>query len=219
MRMVRALLATPRCTAWRIHHVAYVENLNPLRQSNFLGGADEAEDSLLDEVAERDALRLVALGDRHDEAQVAVDHPLLGEQVALLDALRELDLLRRGEQRVAAGLVEAHLERIGGVEARADAQVELGLLLLGLGRDLVRRELVRERLGLGLVEVVGEDGVGDVGRGEGPVLIAQVDERVERFGGGRGQGDLSQRTPSSYSSSRVTGARFWTLPCASAVTC
>ena len=31
----RALFATPRCTAWRIHHVAYVENLKPFRQSNF----------------------------------------------------------------------------------------------------------------------------------------------------------------------------------------
>ena len=35
MRIFRALFATPRCTAWRIHHVAYVENLKPLRQSNF----------------------------------------------------------------------------------------------------------------------------------------------------------------------------------------
>ena len=32
---MRALFATPRCTAWRIHHVAYVENLKPFRQSNF----------------------------------------------------------------------------------------------------------------------------------------------------------------------------------------
>ena len=35
IRIVRALFATPRCTAWRIHQVAYVENLNPFRQSNF----------------------------------------------------------------------------------------------------------------------------------------------------------------------------------------
>jgi len=31
MRIVRDLFATPRCTAWRIHQVAYVENLKPLR--------------------------------------------------------------------------------------------------------------------------------------------------------------------------------------------
>ena len=35
IRIVRALLATPRCTACLIHQVAYVENLKPLRQSNF----------------------------------------------------------------------------------------------------------------------------------------------------------------------------------------
>ncbi len=34
-RMVRPLLPNPRVIAWRIHQVAYVENLNPLRQSNF----------------------------------------------------------------------------------------------------------------------------------------------------------------------------------------
>ena len=32
---MRPVLAMPRLIAWRIHHVAYVENLNPLRQSNF----------------------------------------------------------------------------------------------------------------------------------------------------------------------------------------
>jgi hypothetical protein len=33
--MVRPVLAMPRVMAWRIHQVAYVENLKPLRQSNF----------------------------------------------------------------------------------------------------------------------------------------------------------------------------------------
>ena len=31
MRIVRALSASARATAWRIHQVAYVENLKPLR--------------------------------------------------------------------------------------------------------------------------------------------------------------------------------------------
>ena len=35
MRIVRPLSAIARATAWRIHQVAYVENLYPLRQSNF----------------------------------------------------------------------------------------------------------------------------------------------------------------------------------------
>jgi len=34
-RIVRPVLAMPRVIAWRIHQVAYVENLKPLRQSNF----------------------------------------------------------------------------------------------------------------------------------------------------------------------------------------
>ena len=32
---MRPVLAMPRVMAWRIHQVAYVENLKPLRQSNF----------------------------------------------------------------------------------------------------------------------------------------------------------------------------------------
>ena len=35
MRMVRAWSAIARVIAWRIHHVAYVENLKPLVWSNF----------------------------------------------------------------------------------------------------------------------------------------------------------------------------------------
>src|SRR5581483_5838190 len=84
--------------------------LEALAPVELLGGADQAEHTLLDEIAEGDALRLVALCDRDDEAQVAVDHAILRRHVTALDPLRQLDLLRRGEQRVAAGLVEEHLE-------------------------------------------------------------------------------------------------------------
>ena len=41
------------------------------------------------------------------------DHPLLGGAVTALDPLRELDLLGGGEQRVAAGLVQELLQRVG----------------------------------------------------------------------------------------------------------
>jgi hypothetical protein len=47
-----------------------------------------------------------------DEAEVRVDHPLLRSAIAPLDALSERDFLRRGEQRVAADLVQEELERI-----------------------------------------------------------------------------------------------------------
>ena len=51
-------------------------------------------------------------------------------------------------------------------------QVELELvLLLGLRGDVVRSELEPERLGLRLVEVVGEDCIRNVGRGQRPLLV------------------------------------------------
>ena len=55
----------------------------------------------------------VVLGDRDHEAQVRVDHPLLGVEVAALDALRELDLLVGGEQAVPADLVQEQLQGVG----------------------------------------------------------------------------------------------------------
>ena len=88
--------------------------LEALAVVELLGRADQAEDALLDQVEQRQLLALVLLGDRDDEAQVGVDHPLLGLEVALLDALGQLDLLVRGQQRVAADLVEEQLEGVGG---------------------------------------------------------------------------------------------------------
>src|SRR4029077_20765400 len=64
-----------------------------------LGGADEPERSLLDQVEERQTLVSVALRDRDHEAEVRLDHRLLCAVVAGLDLLRELDLLGCGEQR------------------------------------------------------------------------------------------------------------------------
>ena len=56
MRIVRLLSAIARVMAWRIHHVAYVENLNPLRQSNF-SAARTRPTCLLDQVEDREARR------------------------------------------------------------------------------------------------------------------------------------------------------------------
>jgi hypothetical protein len=79
-----------------------------------LGGADQPEDALLDQVEERELLALVLLRDRDDEPQVRVDHALLRPEVALLDPLRELDLLVGRQERIAPDLVEEELEGIGG---------------------------------------------------------------------------------------------------------
>ena len=78
-----------------------------------LDRADQAEDALLDQVEQRQLGALVLLRDRDDEAQVRVDHAVLGGEVAALDPLREVDLLRRREQPVAADLVEEELQRVG----------------------------------------------------------------------------------------------------------
>ena len=90
-----------------------------------LDGADQPERPLLDQVEERQAAAQVALGDRDDEAQVGLDHLLLGAHVAALDPLRETDLLVGREQVHAADRAQVEAQR---VEARLDRQVDLGLL-------------------------------------------------------------------------------------------
>src|SRR6185312_6178076 len=111
-----------------------------------LDGPDQAERSFLDQVEEGEALVSVVLRDRDDEAQVRLDHVGLGTEVAALDALRELHLLRCSEQRVGRRLVRN----------REWGRRRL-LLLLFLLLELLRRvrdldstalELVPDRVGL-----------------------------------------------------------------------
>src|SRR5207253_6400110 len=75
-----------------------------------LDRADQSDDPLLDQVEQREAVPLVLLRNRDDEPEVRVDHSLLRHRVASLDRLRELDLLGRGLQRVAAGLIVDELK-------------------------------------------------------------------------------------------------------------
>jgi hypothetical protein len=83
----------------------------------------------------------VALGDRHDEAQVRLDHLLLGLHVPALDALGERDLLLCGEQRHAADRPQVEPQ---GVQRRLDREVDRRLL------GLVDLLLLAARLGGGL---------------------------------------------------------------------
>jgi hypothetical protein len=108
--------------------------LEPSPPVELLDRPDQAQHALLDQVAEREPLALVAAGDRDHEPQVGVDHPLLRREVASLHALRELDLLRRRQQRVAPRLLEEELER---VERGIGLWLRLALGLLG------RPQLVR----------------------------------------------------------------------------
>ena len=82
--------------------------------SRTLDCADQPERALLDQVEEGQALVAVVLGDRDDEAEVRLDHLLLGERIAALDPLRERDLLGGGQQVVPPGLAQEELQRIGG---------------------------------------------------------------------------------------------------------
>ena len=88
--------------------------LEALAPVELLDGAVQSDHALLDEVAELQAVALVALRDRDDEAQVGVDHPLLRGGIAALDAFGEVHLVGRGQQLVAAGRVHEELERIEG---------------------------------------------------------------------------------------------------------
>ena len=75
------------------------------------------------------ALVAVPLRDRDDEAEVRLHHRLLRGVLAALDALRELDLLRGGQERDLADVLEEELKRVG-------RDLGLGLdLRLGLVRS------------------------------------------------------------------------------------
>ena len=71
------MLAIPREIDWRIHQVAYVENLKPLRQSNFVTACIRPRFPSWIR-SRREAGRLVALGDRHHESQVRLHEGALG---------------------------------------------------------------------------------------------------------------------------------------------
>jgi MFS family permease len=106
-----------------------LESLAPVE---LLDGAVQPDDALLDQVAERDALAHVPAGDMDDEAQVRVDHALLRRVLAALDLLRQLDLLRGREQRIAPELVHEQGQRVA---ARGLVVGRVEALLLGLFLD------------------------------------------------------------------------------------
>ncbi len=90
-----------------------------------LDRAHEPDGALLHEVLEREPVLVAdeALGEVDDEAQVRLDHAVLGDEVAALDATGELALLGGGEERDArdlpqeAGEARDGLAGEGGVHA------------------------------------------------------------------------------------------------------
>ncbi len=160
--------------------------LEPAAPFELLDGADEPEHAFLDEIEEGEALVAVVLGDRDDQAQVGLDHPLLGRHVAALDALRELDLLGGGEQRVTADLAQEELQRVRGrlhvrVEvARGRRRLLHGLLRRGL-RDLVAAvlELLVERVDVALFELERVHGLGQLAAVHDTTRLRLLENRLE----------------------------------------
>src|SRR4051794_36492923 len=173
--------------------------LEALAVVELLRRAHEAERPLLDEVEEGQALVAVVLGDRDDQAQVGLDHLLLGVEVAALDALGEVDLLLRGEQPDLADVLEEQLQRVG---RHVRPQVQRGLLgpaaaLVGralhlLARcdrridlldqlDLLGLEEGGELLHVRLVEVELRRGLLDLGVGEHAELLTLGQKALDLF--------------------------------------
>ena len=111
-RMRSPWLRMAREHAWRIHQVAYVENLQPRRQSNFSTARVSPIVPSWIRSGERQALPLERLRHRDDEPEVRLDHQALRHGVAPLHALGERRPPRRdaaaGSAGARAGRAEAN---------------------------------------------------------------------------------------------------------------
>src|SRR5579871_5162090 len=87
--------------------------LEALAVVELLRRAHEAQRAFLDEVEEGQTLVAVVLGDGDDEAQVRLDHLLLGVEIAALDPLGQVDLLLGGEEPDLADVLQEELKGIG----------------------------------------------------------------------------------------------------------
>ncbi len=107
---------------------------------------------------------------------------LLGEHVAELDLLRELDFLRCGQEGVTAGFAQEELQRVGrGLLRRGQDRRGCGLLRLYLVDDLDATpvELAVERVLLQRVELVCLDDLGQSRRLQRPGLLGRVQQLLE----------------------------------------
>src|SRR6266511_3933718 len=142
-----------------------------------LRSADESDRPLLDQIEEGQTLVPVLLGDRDDETEIGLDHLLLRTMVATLDPLRELDLLRGGEEVDLADVLEEELQGVSRDLARL---LDLLLFLLHAGHDLDLKLLERVvkvvDLGRLQVELVERDR--DFVRAQLAVLPPRLEERL-----------------------------------------
>src|ERR671914_319804 len=178
-----------------------------------LGRPDQAQDALLDQVEQCELVALVLLGERDDEAQVRVDHALLGLEVAALDSLRQLDLLLGREQRVAAHVAQEELQRV----ARHDHELVVVVGRAGRGAvaavvlylDPARLHPLVERLGLvvGQLELLCE--LQELGQVHAAPLLAAFHERLDSALGGfvRNSRHVMRSTPGRKAENEPTAGR------------
>ena len=129
------------------------DELDALVGIEFPGSGEQPEVALADQVAERQAPVLVLLGDRDDEAQVALDQLLHGLGVAGPHQPGDGHFLLRREQRGLADLEEILVEDVAIGIVHAEILGALppprppGLDWRGLGEDLGDREVIGTRVG------------------------------------------------------------------------
>jgi hypothetical protein len=105
---------------------------------------------------------------------------MLGEIVAALDSLREIDLLGSGQQREATDLLKEQLKRVGGRDG--EVLVRVARVLGSRSPAVVAQldpaafELVEERLCLAVVERQRLDQVTELGELDAPGLLAPRNE-------------------------------------------
>jgi hypothetical protein len=87
------------------------DELDPLGLVEFVGGPDQSEVALVDQVGQRHTLVLVFLGDRHHEAEVAADQLVERLFFPQADPLGQPDFFLLGNQRVLADLPQILIER------------------------------------------------------------------------------------------------------------
>src|SRR5690606_15531847 len=102
------------------------DELDPLGFVELVGGADETEVALVDQVGKRHALILVFLGDCDNEAEGAADQGVEGLVVTGSYPAGEGGFLRLGDEWLLAYLAEVEIERpLIGASSAATSSADL----------------------------------------------------------------------------------------------
>jgi hypothetical protein len=173
---------------------------------------DQAQDSLLDQVEERQPEAAVALGVGDHEPQVRLDHAVLRALVAALDPLRELDLLDRRQERPLRDVAQEELQGVAGGLGDGGGLECAGSRLVGaLGRvddfDAAAVGLGVERLERTLLEIELLDRRRDLAELEAAVVLSLLEEDVERGVSGKsGHDQLSPQDKHTRNSRKPPNA-------------